>query len=63
MGERAKKSRRASLTLRCAWCGWIKVGTGWAMDRRRPSDARCSHGLCPKCRANYFLENMDAPGR
>ena len=56
MGERWEESRRVGLTLRCAWCGRIRIGPAWALDRRRPGDDRYSHGICPGCRADFLME-------
>ena len=54
MGENFKESRRGVLTLRCAWCGSIKMGMTWGPDRRRSSEGRYSHGICPGCRELFF---------
>ena len=54
MGERMKDTRREILPTRCAWCGWIRVGTAWQPERRSPGEDRYSHGICPGCRDDYF---------
>jgi hypothetical protein len=54
MGENFKESRRATLTLRCAWCGFIQMGGAWGLDRRRSGDSKYSHGICPACKKIYF---------
>jgi len=61
MGEKSKDSRRTSIPRQCVACGWIKIGGDWAADRRGPSEGPYSHGICPKCRAEYFLESLTRP--
>jgi len=54
MGKSFKDARLVVLTIRCAWCGFIKMGLAWGPDRRRPSESKYSHGICPGCKENYF---------
>jgi hypothetical protein len=40
-------------TTQCAWCKCIKHDALWHSERRaRP--VTYSHGICPKCRGEYF---------
>jgi hypothetical protein len=40
----------AALFTKCAWCGKVRTGEGWAVDADvDPPAARTSHGICPDC--------------
>lgn len=58
MGENTKDTRRTSPPRQCVGCGCIRMGEGWAADRRGPSESPYSHGICPKCRAEYYLASL-----
>lgn len=60
-GRTADQDRRSAsaVTVRCAWCGRIRVGEKWregddfeAMRLRTPGE-RLSDGICPDCLARY----------
>ena len=53
MGDALKAVRRAPMTMRCAWCGRIRVGITWVLERRQ-AKVLYSHGLCPECRKRHF---------
>ena len=60
LGEPAERPRRVALPLRCAWCGRVRVGMVWLPERRGGPALTCSHGICPRCAAEYFRQYLPA---
>lgn len=50
--------KRVARPLRCAWCGRVRVGTIWLPERRSESAVLYSHGICPRCAADYFSQYL-----
>ena len=48
---------RSQLTRRCAWCGRVKLGDSWIVDRRPDTDD-CTHGICAECLAKLVMAEL-----
>ena len=56
MDGETKGMRRVTLSPQCAWCGKVRVGSRWIPERRAASQPGSTHGICPGCRATYFMD-------
>jgi len=53
--------RRNSLTVQCAWCERILSNSQWIPERRSPSKAKYTHGICDRCFEKKAYDFKDWP--
>lgn len=57
MPNEAAQPPCSALTVRCAWCGRIRVGDAWMAPAIDPDPETLTHGICPDCARRYGAES------
>jgi len=53
MPKEAAQPPCSALTVRCAWCGRIRVGDAWMPPVVDPDPETLTHGICADCARRY----------